>query len=397
MLSSKVLVSVVTVAVFTLLHVTYGQQQNGQVGQCRNGLDQEIPTQCLEPNGIDYNGTLFIISRNVTGALPPGVTYNGFKDIMCNEAKQDKVVPCILKLMQKWNQTTCTEQDRIMMAAVGGQLLVLMEGFCQDPCVQPGRQTLIQCFAAVQVDPSSILQNATIIKDKFQFIGNDSASAANFCKRRQELFNCLSPLSTECPKLVNQLYELGIDLQGMELATLELCKDIGSYLKAYDCFVKPAPAIQQCNQENLQLFQQVQQERYRTGQTSPLQYQSRLCQTKLSKVDCELRNYATICGQDSADLLSAYECTTMPKPCRDGPETKRVFEPLCKKVTIPSPTVTVRPTPPPKPRGTTGGTGGTGVPGGFNNNNDNGGVAAVIGSLRVLVLSVAMAMGVMLM
>ena len=44
-------------------------------------------------------------------------------------------------------------------------------------------QTLIQCFAAVQVDPSPILnQNATIVSDKFSFVGNDSASATNFCK-----------------------------------------------------------------------------------------------------------------------------------------------------------------------------------------------------------------------
>jgi hypothetical protein len=44
-------------------------------------------------------------------------------------------------------------------------------------------QTLIQCFAAVEVDPSPILnENATMLSDKFSFIGYDSASAVKFCK-----------------------------------------------------------------------------------------------------------------------------------------------------------------------------------------------------------------------
>lgn len=44
-------------------------------------------------------------------------------------------------------------------------------------------QTLIQCFAAVQVDPSPILNpNASIISDKYVFVGNDTATVTNFCE-----------------------------------------------------------------------------------------------------------------------------------------------------------------------------------------------------------------------
>ena len=122
--------------------------------------------------------------------------------------------------------------------------------------------------------------------------------------------------------------------------------------------------------------------------------------TKLSKVDCELRNYASICGADSAKLLSAYECTSMPQPCRTGTKTMPVYQSLCRTVTTPSPSVTVRPTPPPRP--TKPGTG-SGPGGPFPSDNDDddddddNGVGAVAGSLRVALVSVAVAAVVVLM
>ena len=64
------------------VHETLGQQQ-GQLGPCSRGLEEQLPVRCLEAKGIDYNGTLFIISGNRTGALPQGVTYNGFRNLMC--------------------------------------------------------------------------------------------------------------------------------------------------------------------------------------------------------------------------------------------------------------------------------------------------------------------------
>ena len=73
----------VTVVVCVAVHVTLGQQQQGQLGPCSSGLEGELPVQCLESNGIDYNGTLFIISGNRTGALPQGISYSGFRDLMC--------------------------------------------------------------------------------------------------------------------------------------------------------------------------------------------------------------------------------------------------------------------------------------------------------------------------
>ena len=122
--------------------------------------------------------------------------------------------------------------------------------------------------------------------------------------------------------------------------------------------------------------------------------------TKLSKVDCELRNYVSTCGADSTELLSAYECTSMPKPCRTGSETLPVYQSLCKKVTTPPPTVTVRPTPPPRPTKPGSGPGN----GGNNNNNNNdddddddSGVDAVAGSLSVALVSVVVAAVVLVM
>lgn len=120
--------------------------------------------------------------------------------------------------------------------------------------------------------------------------------------------------------------------------------------------------------------------------------------TKLSKVDCELRSYVSTCGADSTELLSAYECTSMPKPCRTGSETLPVYQSLCKKVTTPPPTVTVRPTPPPRPTKP-----GSGPGNGGNNNNDDddddvdSGVDAVAGSLRVALVSVVVAAVVLVM
>jgi hypothetical protein len=65
------------------LDVTLGQTQTAQLGPCSLGLDGEMQPQCMQNNGVDYNGTLFIISSNRTGALPPGYTYDGFRQLMC--------------------------------------------------------------------------------------------------------------------------------------------------------------------------------------------------------------------------------------------------------------------------------------------------------------------------
>ncbi|XP_076451255.1 uncharacterized protein LOC143287196 [Babylonia areolata] len=381
----QMLVSAVLALLCTQLHVTHGQQQPppqqpGQLGPCSRGLEQELPVQCLQSNGIDYNGTLFIISGNRTGALPAGMTYSSFLDLMCSVGKQDQVVPCILQLMQKWNKTQCQQQDRITMLVRGRQLLAFMEGFCGDPCEQAAMQTLIQCFGAVEVDPTSILnQNATIITDKFSFVGNDSASATKFCNSRQKLFTCLSPLATQCPKIMERLYTLGVDLEGMERATKVLCDDLDS---------PSSPALRQCDQEVGLLFQQVQEERFITGKTKPSQYQGRLCQTKLSKVDCELKKFRDSCGAESTDMVSTYECTSIPKPCREGSETLRVYESICKKVTTPAPTVTVRPTPPKKIENPDTGRGDDGDYNSRGSMGAGGGAMAVVGeALRVLVCS----------
>ncbi|KAL8587351.1 hypothetical protein ACOMHN_045598 [Nucella lapillus] len=328
------------------LHVTYGQQ--GQLGPCSRNLEQKLPGQCLQSKGIDYNGTLYIISANRTGSIPPGMTYTGFRNLMCSKAKQDEVTPCILKLMTDSNKTTCQEKDVQIMTARGTQFLALVEGFCGDPCEQTAMQTLIQCFAAVQVDPSIILNsNATIHTDKFPFVGNDSASATKFCNSRDRLFNCLSPLANDCPKILERLFILGVDLAGLERATQVLCLDLDTYLSTLKCF--ESPAFQQCDQEADLRFQKLQEDRYRTGQIKPSQYQGRLCQSKLSKVECEVKKLADGCAGPKAQMVSTFECTSLPTPCIGDVEIQRVYDSLCKKVTTPSPAVTKRPTPPKVP------------------------------------------------
>nr|KAG5707399.1 hypothetical protein BaRGS_005366 [Batillaria attramentaria] len=140
-------------------------------------------------------------------------------------------------------------------------------------------QTLIQCFAAVQVDPSPILNpNASIISDKYPFIGNDTKSVTTFCNSRQRLFSCLSPLGNDCPKIIERLYVLGIDLEGLELATKVLCDDPREYLDGLACFQKDSAQLTQCEQQIELAFIKVQEERFITGDTIPSGYQGRLCE-----------------------------------------------------------------------------------------------------------------------
>ncbi|XP_025083983.1 uncharacterized protein LOC112558017 [Pomacea canaliculata] len=271
--------------------------------------------------------------------------YNSFRSLMCQSAKQDLIVPCMLKLMQKWNVTTCTEQDRQLMASRGGQILAFMENVCTDPCEGTAIQTLIQCFAAVQVDPTPILHpNATIISDKYSIIGNNSDSAKTFCNSRTRLFSCLAPLSNSCPSLINRLYLKGVDLEAMERSTDVLCKDIDQYTRGLQCFTQPLPATAQCQQQSSLFMLQVLEERFRIGSTKPSDFMSRLCQTRLSHVDCELKAYGQSCDVQLISLRSTVECTTLPRPCRETSSIKPVFDSLCKTVTTPSPAATVRPT-----------------------------------------------------
>lgn len=324
--------------------------QPPQPGPCSLGLDGELQMQCMQANGLDVNGTLFVLSGNRSGALPPGVTYDGFRKLMCQQDKQDLIVPCILQLMQKWNKTTCKDDDRYIMALRGSQIAGLVEAFCSDPCNTAAMQTMIQCFAAIKVNPLSILnENATILTDKFSFVGNDSDSATTFCSSRQRLFSCLGPLNTVCPPLIEKLYAMGIDLGGLERATEFLCKSVDSYLKGQSCVTSDKPALVKCSTDVDGTLLKIADDRFRTGLTKPSQYQDKLCEAKLKKVDCQLKNMASACGDATANLVTIFECTSIPSPCQKGATTKSAYDGLCQKVTTPAPTVTQRPTPPPKP------------------------------------------------
>ncbi|GFO05771.1 hypothetical protein PoB_003227600 [Plakobranchus ocellatus] len=139
---------------------------------------------------------------------------------------QDNIIPCVLKLMQRYNSTQCTTEDRQGVLGRGGQLLAFMDAICGEPCEQEATQSLIQCYAAINVNPEPILNpNASISDDKFTVIGTNQSDYDNFCNNRQSLFSCLSPLSNTCPGLLERLYTIGVDLEAMESATDILCAD----------------------------------------------------------------------------------------------------------------------------------------------------------------------------
>lgn len=58
-------------------------QQPPQPGPCTTGLEEQLPTQCFGANGVDYQGVLFLLSGNRTGAIPAGYDFASFRKALC--------------------------------------------------------------------------------------------------------------------------------------------------------------------------------------------------------------------------------------------------------------------------------------------------------------------------
>ncbi|XP_025083696.1 uncharacterized protein LOC112557837 isoform X2 [Pomacea canaliculata] len=259
-------------------------QQPPQPGPCTTGLEEQLPTQCFAANGVDYQGVLFLLSGNRTGAIPAGYDFASFRKALC-EDKQDLIIPCVLRMMQSWNRTTCTLQDRELMMARGGQLLAYLDAICGSACEGEATQRMLQCFAAAQLDPTPFLNpNATLLSDRFPMIGDSMANADNFCRLKTQLFSCLTPVSDSCPAFAKRLYALGIDIRAMDSATTLLCTNTAQYLQALQCFANPTPSVAQCLSQSETLVVQTLDGRYRTGALAPSQFLPSLCEIKLSQI-----------------------------------------------------------------------------------------------------------------
>ncbi|KAK3787520.1 hypothetical protein RRG08_014137 [Elysia crispata] len=352
------LLVVLTVCLVYLTGLTDGQTVGGGGGGgtgasantnlCSSRFEADLAPQCFEPYGVNFTGVIFVLSGNRTGAIPAGYTFQTFLEFLCSVQMQDNVIPCVLKLMQKYNGTQCTAEDRQGVLGRGGQLLAFVDAICGAPCEQEATQSLIQCYAAINVNPEPILNpNASISDDKFVVVGTNQTDYDNFCNNRQSLFSCLGPLSSTCPGLLERLYTIGVDLEAMEGATDILCTDRAQYFEALQCFSKQAPAVSRCSATTQVNMKTVMSGRYQTGQVPPSQYMDKLCEAKLTQVDCELQGWGQTCSPQIAELRTAVECASLPRPCREGAQFSPVYNGICQKVTTPSPASTVRPTVPP--------------------------------------------------
>ncbi|BFZ23741.1 hypothetical protein BsWGS_26780 [Bradybaena similaris] len=318
-----------------------GQQQAG----CSARFEAAVTPECFDSSGINFTGVIYLLSGNRSGAIPAGHTHQTFVELLCKPDKQDTVITCVLAQMQKQNTSQCAADDRALLFGRGGQLLAFLESICGQPCEQESTQSLVQCYAAINVNPEPILsQNASIAEDKFSILGKNDTEFDNFCNNRQKLFSCLGPMSSTCAGLLQRLYTIGIDLSAMEAVTGFLCSDKQKYLKGLTCSTAPSPDLQQCNQATAANMQTVVQGRFQTGSIAPSKYMENLCKTKLGQMSCELSAYGKSCDADSVALRTSAECGMLPKPCREGPQFEAQYSAICQQVTTPTPVQVVRPT-----------------------------------------------------
>ncbi|RUS69210.1 hypothetical protein EGW08_023028, partial [Elysia chlorotica] len=240
--------------------LTNGQTAGGGTGtgannnQCSSRFEADLAPQCFEPYGVNFTGVIFVLSGNRTGAIPAGYTFLTFLDFLCS--------------------TQCTAEDRQGVLGRGGQLLAFVDAICGAPCEQEATQSLIQCYAAINVNPEPILNpNASISDDKFVVV--DQSKRVR--QLLQSLFSCLSPLSDTCPGLLERLYTIGVDLQAMEGATDILCGDRAQYFEALQCFTNDASAVTRCSATTEANMRKVMSGRYQTGDVAPSEYMDKLC------------------------------------------------------------------------------------------------------------------------
>ncbi|CAL1532383.1 unnamed protein product [Lymnaea stagnalis] len=348
------LISCLVVLILDLTLLTNGQQPqqppaNQQNAVCSNRFEAAMAPECFESFGVNFTGIIFIITGNRTGGIPAQYTYTSYIEFVCSSAIQDKVVPCILQNMQKYNTSAqCTNEDKMGVLGRGAQLLGIMDGMCGKSCEQEATQSLIQCYAAINVNPDPILNpNASIIEDKYSIAGLNESELSNFCNNREKLFSCLGPLSNTCPSLLTRLSTIGIDLQAMEKATGVSCTDKDKYLKGLTCFKTPNNGITQCDQQTTTNMRSSVLGRYQTGTIPPSKYMGELCKVKLTQMDCELSAFQKSCDAALVELRTIIECTMLPKFCKENAPYQSVYNGICGKVSTPAPISTIRPTQPP--------------------------------------------------
>lgn len=354
---------------------------------CSTEFEATLAPKCFETFGVNFQGVIHIISNKQQGAVPDGYTFESFQKFLCSVPIQDKIVPCVLQRMQSYNTSQCADADRMGVFGRGGQLLAFMDQICGEPCEQEATQSLIQCYAAINVNPEAILNpNASIADDKYTVVGQNETEYDNFCSNRRKLFSCLSPLSSTCPGLLERLYTIGVDLEAMEVGTGLLCQDKKKYFKGLQCLTNPSSAVAQCRAKTESMMKTVLMGRYQTGAVPPSQYQVELCKSKLTQVDCEITAFSSDCDAGIADLRTGVECAILPKPCRENPQFKTVYGGICNKQTTTGPLRVDKPTPPPN------GPGKTGSDILKSQNNNNGGGGNDVNAAGVVVASVAMVM-----
>ncbi|XP_055864647.1 uncharacterized protein LOC106075842 [Biomphalaria glabrata] len=328
-----------------MLALTDGQTPtpNAQM-VCSNKFETTVGPECFDANGVPFSGVIYILSNNRTGSLPPQTSFTDFINSICLLANQDKTIPCVLSKMQQINATQCTQEDRMLLMGKGSQLLGFMEGVCGKPCETEALQSLAQCFAVIQVSPDPILGvNASIIDDKYTVVGANESEYTKFCSNRNKLFSCLGPLSSTCPSLLDKFNLLGIDLTGFEALSSVLCSDKDKYIKGLTCFKTQTPAITTCNTQSMNNMRTVWMNRFVTGTIAPSKYLGKLCEVKLTQMDCELQAFQKSCDT-LTELKTVAECTMLPKFCKENAPYQKVYDGMCQKVTTPASVTTVRPT-----------------------------------------------------
>ncbi|GFO05772.1 hypothetical protein PoB_003227700 [Plakobranchus ocellatus] len=138
------------------------------------------------------------------------------------------------------------------------------------------------------------------------------------------------------------------------------------YFQALQCFSTKPQTVTTCDPATETNMRKVLSGRYQTGDIPPSQYMDKLCEAKLTQIDCELQGYSQSCSAGISELRTSVECASLPEPCRMGAQFVPVYKGICQKVTTPSPAGTVRPTVPP------GGPGNVPTPSSGSNGNSNG-------------------------
>ncbi|XP_050413044.2 uncharacterized protein LOC126827649 [Patella vulgata] len=334
--------SVPTVVAIAVIGITVAQLQTGTgqqlpagTGQqqeqvCMSQFDTNLGPRCFESFNVSFEGVLFIISQGQNGQLPAGTTAEALRDLTCQHARLDLIIPCVLQLMNFFtNQTSCAQQEREMIDGSAKRLLTIMDQLCIQPCEIETSQRAMQCFASAQIDPNRAM-NSSMVADKFAILGNTTAEIQRFCSNHNTLFTCLDTEKAKCPAFENRMYEMGIDFTSMKLATAVLCQRQQEYVNGLQCFSQYMASTQQCLMTTGRGVQELMLGRFQTGAVRPSEMTDRFCALRLQKVPCELQVYSQSCAENLNTLRNQFECNILAAPCRNNPNFKQIVDSMCQ-------------------------------------------------------------------